>query len=475
MVRCLGVVVLGVFVGLAAGVVRADAQTLGTFRWQLSPYCNVVTVTISQQGSVFALDGVDDQCGADRLAAADGTAFFNPDGTIGLGFTIVPAPDGVPLTVEASIEPGSLSGSWRDTAGNQGTLQFGPGPAPGGSPRPSGQAVAGVFLGAGLRLVSSAAHPPRIQIDGAAVADLLRLSGSATNVGLGAGTLATATSDAYSNTALGNQALAALTGGDFNTAVGHEAAANLADGALNVALGARALRDDLSGSRNVALGNDALGRIRVSDANVAVGPAALYQLQLGLDNVGIGGNAGDGLVAGSHNIYLAAPGQNLDNYTTRLGSSRQERAFIGGVRGVQTGASNAVPVVIDANGQLGTVNSSRRFKDDIQDLGAAGEKVLQLRPVQFRYTTPYADGSAPLQYGLIAEEVSEVLPELVARSADGEIETVQYQVLPTLLLKQVQRLERERAAMAERLAGLEVALAAMTPSAGVAPADPRRK
>lgn len=125
------------------------------------------------------------------------------------------------------------------------------------------------------------------------------------------------------------------------------------------------------------------------------------------------------------------------------------------MRGVTTGSNNAVPVVIDSNGQLGTVSSSQRFKEDIQDMGDLSRSLLHLRPVTFRYKRPFDDGSKPIQYGLIAEEVAEVFPDLVARSADGRIETVKYQMLDALLLKEVQRQEAEIRALKERLNQLE--------------------
>src|SRR5262249_10365676 len=87
-------------------------------------------------------------------------------------------------------------------------------------------------------------------------------------------------------------------------------------------------------------------------------------------------------------------------------------------------------------------SSSRRFKEDIQDMGDSSLGLMRLRPVTFRYKNPFADGSKPIQYGLIAEEVEEVYPGLVARGADGQIETVKYQILPTMLLNEVQRQER---------------------------------
>ncbi|MFN7979510.1 MAG: tail fiber domain-containing protein [Vicinamibacterales bacterium] len=131
----------------------------------------------------------------------------------------------------------------------------------------------------------------------------------------------------------------------------------------------------------------------------------------------------------------------------------QTRAFIAGIRAVTTGANDAIPVVIDSTGQLGTVSSSARTKHDIADLPAdVGARLQQLRPVQFRYNQAFANGEQPLQYGLIAEEVEQVLPELVAMGKDGAPETVKYHVLPSLLLAEVQRLSREVAELRALLA-----------------------
>jgi hypothetical protein len=92
-----------------------------------------------------------------------------------------------------------------------------------------------------------------------------------------------------------------------------------------------------------------------------------------------------------------------------------------------------IPVVVDANGQLGTSSSSRRYKQDIDDMGSASRRLLDLRPVTFRYITRAAEGDTAREYGLIAEEVAEVYPDLVVRGADGRIETVQYQKLTPML------------------------------------------
>jgi hypothetical protein len=114
----------------------ASAQPLGTFRWQLLPYCNLITLTVVQQGGQYQLDGSDDQCGAGVKASVVGLAFQNPDGSIGFGLTIVTAPGGTPVHVDATISIATLGGTWRDSVGNNGTFTFTPGTAVPGSPRP---------------------------------------------------------------------------------------------------------------------------------------------------------------------------------------------------------------------------------------------------------------------------------------------------------------------------------------------------
>jgi len=135
--------------------------------------------------------------------------------------------------------------------------------------------------------------------------------------------------------------------------------------------------------------------------------------------------------------------------------------FAAGIRGVTTGNNDAIPVVIDSNGQLGTVSSSRRFKEDIHDMDTASSGLMRLRPVTFRYQKPFADGSKPIQYGLVAEEVAEVYPDLVARSADGQIETVKYQVLDSMLLNELQKEHQQVQQQAETIQRLESRLAAL--------------
>ncbi len=122
------------------------AQPLGTFRWQLQPYCNVVSVAVTQNGGIFRLDGTDDQCGSGDLASVVGTAFQNPDGTIGFGLNIVATPGGAPVHVDAEIALSTLGGTWRDSAGNTGAFIFTPGAGTGGSPRPATGTIGAISI-----------------------------------------------------------------------------------------------------------------------------------------------------------------------------------------------------------------------------------------------------------------------------------------------------------------------------------------
>ena len=114
----------------------AAAQPLGAFRWQLQPYCNIISLAVVQQGGQYQLDGTDDQCGAAVKASVVGLAFQNPNGSIGFGLSIVTAPGGTAVHVDATIAIATLSGTWRDSAGNNGTFIFTPGAGTGGGPRP---------------------------------------------------------------------------------------------------------------------------------------------------------------------------------------------------------------------------------------------------------------------------------------------------------------------------------------------------
>jgi hypothetical protein len=210
---------------------------------------------------------------------------------------------------------------------------------------------------------------------------------------------------------------------------------------LNTAFGTGALQSNTSGHVNTATGSGALTNNTTGFENTATGVDALFSNTFGHGNIAVGYSAASEVSGGnSNNIHIGSFGASSDNNTIRIGMpGLQASFFAAGIRGVTTGNNDAIPVVVDSNGQLGTVSSSRRFKEDIQDMGSASRALFRLRPVTFRYRKPFEDGSKPIQYGLVAEEVADVFPDLVARSADGQIETVKYQVLDSLLLNEVQR------------------------------------
>jgi hypothetical protein len=291
------------------------------------------------------------------------------------------------------------------------------------------------------------------------------------NTAVGSATLAT-NSVGSNNTALGKSALSLNTSGDNNTALGSEALVinngsyNFAGGAFalhnnqggsnNVSVGALSLQTNTAGNSNVAVGADAL-YTNNADNNVAVGGGALFLNTTGVGNIGIGNGGGQNLTTGNDNIDIGNNGVAAESGTIRIGSSNQSKTFISGIRNVTTGAANAVAVLIDSNGQLGTVSSSRRYKFDIADMSDATEGLMRLRPVTFRYLQHGADG--PLQYGLIAEEVAEVYPELVAHDKSGAVETVMYQFLTPMLLNEVQKQQKTIEMLAQRLEALEAEIA----------------
>jgi hypothetical protein len=188
---------------------------------------------------------------------------------------------------------------------------------------------------------------------------------------------------------------------------------------------------------------------------------------MGSNNIAVGYQAATG-VSGVHNnnIHIGTAGAVADNGVIRIGGNTalgsgdpatQTAFYASGIGNANIGGdTNAVSVLIDTvTGQLGVASSSRRYKEDIHDMADASDGLMRLRPVTFRYKKPFDDGAKPIQYGLIAEEVAEVYPDLVARSAEGQIETVKYQVLDSMLLNEVQRQQSEIGAQKEQLHRLE--------------------
>jgi hypothetical protein len=261
-----------------------------------------------------------------------------------------------------------------------------------------------------------------------------------------------------SNTSIGAATMEYNTGGVCNTALGTYALFMNTIGSGNTATGMLALTSNTSGPDNTATGWEAMQHNTSGGYNVAVGYRALQYLTTGNYNIVLGSDAASNTVSGSYNIVIGHPGAEESN-TIRIGwPGNQSRTFIAGIYGSVTGLP-AIPVGIDANGQLGTISSSRRVKREIHDMRDTSATILNLHPVEFRYKTHGPD--SPLQYGLIAEEVAEIAPDLVARNNDGEIETVYYDKVNAMLLNHVQKLTREKDALADTVRSLESRLAAL--------------
>jgi trimeric autotransporter adhesin len=257
------------------------------------------------------------------------------------------------------------------------------------------------------------------------------------------------------NTAVGSSALANNLAGGDNTAIGAGALfSNTADG--NTAVGTDALSSNVGGVSNVAVGRDALQDNTGGSENTAVGVAALAGVTTGGFNTAIGGIAGANITTGQFNTIIgdiAGLFVTTASNTICIGGSGinvSNTCQIGHIRGVTTVNNNAIPVLIDSAGQLGTLSSSARFKKDIKPMDTASEVVLALKPVTFHYKS---DCEQRPEYGLIAEEVAKVNPNLVVRDDDGEIYTVRYEAVNAMLLneflKEHKKVEEQQASIAQ--------------------------
>jgi hypothetical protein len=250
----------------------------------------------------------------------------------------------------------------------------------------------------------------------------------------------------FSNTAFGLDALENTTTGDNNTAVGAVTLVANQTGSFNTAIGQQALASNTSGDGNTATGTAALISNTTGDNNTAFGYRAL-RVSTGTKNIGLGYNAGNNLTSGNNNIYIGNAGVSVESQTIRVGTNHT-RTFIAGI--AAAGVNDATVMIDTITGQLGVVTSSARYKEDIAPMGAGSESMLRLRPVTFAYKE---DPQRVKHYGLIAEEVATVYPELVTRTATGEVQTVKYQELIPMLLNELQRqrqaIERQEQELAE--------------------------
>jgi hypothetical protein len=242
------------------------------------------------------------------------------------------------------------------------------------------------------------------------------------------------------NTATGAFGLDINTTGDENTASGYQALEENTTGSQNSAAGDEALLSNTTGGENTANGYQALEENTTGSQNSAAGDGALLNNTTGSSNIGIGVDAGRDLTTGDNNIDIFDPGVASESNTIRIGTQgTQTDTYIAGIFGTPT-IKKACEVVVETTGRLGCVKSSARYKRDIRDMGDASDKLMKLRPVSFTYK---ADSTGTKQYGLIAEEVEKVYPELVIDDTDAKPEAVAYQVLPAMLLNEVQKQAKE--------------------------------
>jgi hypothetical protein len=262
----------------------------------------------------------------------------------------------------------------------------------------------------------------------------------------------------HDNAATGSYALEANTIGNSNAALGSYALTANTTGTDNTATGMKSLFTNTTGAQNTADGYFAL-YLSTGSRNTGIGMRALNYLSTGEDNVALGYEAGYNVTTGSANIEIGAQGEKDDAQTIRLGTQgTQKQAFVAGIFGATAAAG--VPVVITSTGQLGTVTSSARFKRNIRDMGNASDTLMALRPVTFQYKADLDPAATP-QFGLIAEEVAKVAPQLVIRDADHQPYTVRYDAVNAMLLNQVQKQQRTIDAQQKMLADLAARLDAL--------------
>jgi hypothetical protein len=226
------------------------------------------------------------------------------------------------------------------------------------------------------------------------------------------------------NTATGAFALFNNTGANNNTANGFQALWQNTTGGYNTAMGYRALFDNINGGFNTAIGISALISNTQGTTNTATGHEALGANTTGSNNTAIGFQAGFN-ITGDDNVCIGAgvAGVFDESNTTRI-------------KNVYSSVASGRAVYVNSDNKIGTLASSRRFKDEIRPMDKNSEAILALRPVTFRYKKEIEPNGRAMMFGLIAEEVEKVAPELVTHNDEGEVETVRYEAVNAMLLNE---------------------------------------
>jgi len=268
------------------------------------------------------------------------------------------------------------------------------------------------------------------------------------NTGVGAGTLLSNSGGAFQqgsqNTATGAGALLSNTTGPFNTANGAFALFSNAVGPDNTATGAQTLFNNTTGGFNTANGAFAMPSNATGNDNTAIGFLALANNTTGSGNIALGINAGFGVTTVDNVICIGHNGQNVGN-----------SCYIGQI--FNATSSGGIAVFINSDGKLGTNTSSRRFKEEIKVMDKTSEALFALKPVTFRYKKEI-DPAGTSQFGLVAEEVEKVNPDLVVRDKEGKPYSVRYDQVNAMLLNEFLKAHRRMEEQDKRIEELTAQL-----------------
>jgi hypothetical protein len=257
------------------------------------------------------------------------------------------------------------------------------------------------------------------------------------------------------NTATGRAALVNNTTGNNNTADGHDALFSNLTGIRNEAGGSFALFANTTGNNNTATGYFALFSNTTGNSNTADGYDAMVNNTIGMGNIALGNFAGSNLTTGANNIDIGNTGVAAEANTIRIGTQGTQTAtYIAGISGVGV---TGVAVKVNAAGQLGVPPSSARFKQEIKPMDKASEAILGLKPVTFHYKKEIDPEGTP-QFGLVAEDVAQVNPDLVVRDAQGKVYTVRYDAVNAMLLNEFLKAHRKIEEQDQRIGQLTAQL-----------------
>ena len=288
--------------------------------------------------------------------------------------------------------------------------------------------------------------------------------------------------DGQANSAFGNHALGSNTTGFTNTAIGLGAMFNNTEGSNNTAIGFDSLLSNTFGNQNTATGWNALYFNTVGHFNTANGLNALVANTEGLSNTGLGwgalltnttgsNNTAIGVrageaITGDFNICIGSQVNGVAGESNRIrigdnlpAQTDESSCYIGGIHNQV--AVNGFTVLVNASGKLGTTVSSRRFKEEIEPLDEASEVLFALRPVSFRYKKEF-DPAGSRQFGLVAEEVEKLNPDLVGHDPEGKATAVRYDQINTMLLNEFLKEHRKNEEQAVIISRLEHQIEALT-------------